>query len=299
MSTKIHHGYRLAAGTRLWEFLTALRATLNPIRDRLDAALLAEDCAAIIDWAQFDLARNTDETITDSGPVFQAWLAYEARQGKLKSSDHRHDPNRFNMSIGWDEPTRRHLLLVYSEQKALVEAFTAMPAVEEYSYWDNSDRPGTQTRNSWDERGATWKRIMPIGTVPADTMLTFELRPTPNVSAEVVGWGTGDRQMILDQMPTPQRRARVVLRHALINALRPQTLNAGDFSELTRVVQTADRLAAEHAEALTDHIAPIGPGALDKPFSPDAAASKSAQTALEAMVRRLVDSLAAPQEAAK
>ena len=49
MSTKLHHGYRLAAGTDPFRFIAIARPSLDAARDRADAALLAERAVDIID----------------------------------------------------------------------------------------------------------------------------------------------------------------------------------------------------------------------------------------------------------
>ncbi|GAA4035106.1 hypothetical protein GCM10023063_19340 [Arthrobacter methylotrophus] len=174
MSTKIHNGYRLAEGTNVFAFIRRVRAALDPVRDRVDGALLARLFTNAVDscWLR-------GETVPPR-LAFTAFNKWEDEQKKLADTARMKDPNRFEMCLGEDPETGRILVRLYTERTAMRDAFEAMGEVEPYSYWNNYDAPAALTEDQWEERRSAWERVMPDYAPPAETMLTFVLRTDAN-----------------------------------------------------------------------------------------------------------------------
>lgn len=242
MSTKIYNGYRLAAGTNLFEFTRRVRALIDPIRDEVDAALLARLSANAVDtcWLR-------GETVP-SMLTFITFMKWEEEQKKLEDTDRRKDPHRFELCLGEDPETGRILVRLYTDRPAMREAFEAMEEVEPYSYWNNADEPAGVTVEQWNERGAAWERVMPGYLPPAETMLTFVLRSEGNPRTMMMcNFEGGAAGPVLKAVPSRAARALNVARtryvHQLVNAHGVDELAALRHAMATRVAGELRTLA--------------------------------------------------------
>lgn len=214
MSTKIHNGYRLADGINPFEFARRVRAVLDPIRDRADGALLANLFATAVDnhWVNGQAVP----------PVlaFTAFNDWEDRQSHLNEDSRFHDPNGFEMCLGEDPASGRILVRAYTQRTDMADAFSAMPDVEPYSYWNNSDAPGHLTEEDWAEREAAWSRVLPDYAAPAEHMLSFEHRTLANPdSLMLCTMGGGAEDPVLTRFPDRLTRARNAASTAYIRYL--------------------------------------------------------------------------------
>lgn len=179
MSTKLHHGHRLAAGADLDTFLSALPAVMSPVRDRLDAERVL---------------RKAVESVDDADRLGRDRPAEPAREALTKILAEEADPrnarnvwgswNEVDLSYGTDPDTGRTMILIFAVEDAYTEALRAMPQVEAYGYWNNSDsRPDGVSEREWEDRRKAWARTLPTG-VPADSMDSWGLeKPEGRVEA--------------------------------------------------------------------------------------------------------------------
>lgn len=243
MSTKIHNGYRLAAGTNLFDFTRRVRALIDPIRDDLDAALLAKLLTNAVDtcWLKGQTVPPVLSVMT-----FSRW---EDSQAKLKDENREKDPNRFEMCLGEDPATGRILVRLYTDQQVMVDTFEAMNEVESYSYWNNADEPEGTTPEQWDERRAAWDRVMPAYTAPAESMLTFTLRSGSNPRTMMLcAVDGGENDPVLTRVPGRAERAMNVARtrylHLLMNTHNVNALAAFRHSLTSRIKDELKSVAA-------------------------------------------------------
>lgn len=170
MSTKIHHGHRLALGTDVEAFLAALPTVMSPVRDRLDMARIIKKALTRVDEAD---RRNVPRPKAPAREVLAEILADEANPrnaGTVWSGW-----NEVSLSWGTDPGTGRTMLLLHATEKAAYsDALRSMPGVEPYPYWNNSDHPDDVTEAEWAERKAAWNRMIPRYSV-SDTMQEWEL----------------------------------------------------------------------------------------------------------------------------
>lgn len=236
MSTKIHNGYRLAAGTDLFEFTRRVRELIDPIRDELDADLLARLFTGAVDtlWLK---GEGVPPMLS-----FTTFSQWEDGQSKLKDEDRQKDPNRFELCFGEDPDTGRILVRLYTDQSAMAGAFESMDEVEEYDYWDNADEPNRTTPEQWDERRAAWDRVMPDYTAPAESMLTFTLRSESNPGTMMLcALRGGADDSVLKKIPGRTERAVNIARtryvRLLVNTHGVDTLAAFKHSLTARIKQ--------------------------------------------------------------
>ncbi len=221
-----------------------VRAVMNPVRDRLDAKVLAEAAVRLIDDA--DLAGAA----RPKSPLAKAFMEFDEQQHKAGKGSWEHDPNRFEMSLGQDAKTGRVLVLVRAERPEFRDAFAAMDEVAEYAYWNNADQPEGITESEWRQRKDAWNRVLPGAGVPADTMLDMRLRVDHFVGMLTLAQHKdGVHPLILDTLPTREQRARRLLRAARYRVAR-------DSDDLWGMMRTVERglpeVAADLAPLLSD-----------------------------------------------
>lgn len=203
MSTKIYNGYRLAEGISPFEFARRVRAVLNPIRDRADGALLANLFATAVD------NRWINGQATPPVLAFTAFNDWEDRQSHLHEDSRLHDPNGFDMRLGEDPATGRVLVRAYTQRTDMAAAFAAMPEIDPYSYWNNSDAPDHLKEDEWAECEAAWTRILPHYAAPAEHMLSFVLRTPANpITLTLCSMDGGEQDPVLTRFPDRATRAR-------------------------------------------------------------------------------------------
>ncbi|ACL42047.1 hypothetical protein Achl_4096 (plasmid) [Pseudarthrobacter chlorophenolicus A6] len=197
MSTKIYNGFRLAEGTDLDAFKSKVRDVIDPLRDQEDIKLLAIETAKYVDsrWLAGDPILP--------GTAAAAYAQWAEAQSKMSVYDYDHDLNRFELSIGTDPGTGSIMIIARAENHVLLDAFEALPEVEEYGYWDNNDSyPEGVTRADWKIREAAWDRTLP-GPRFSDSMDTWVLRDTVEIREE-----QRSVESFLPHIPDSEDRAR-------------------------------------------------------------------------------------------
>lgn len=248
MSTKLHHGCRLAAGTDVFAFIAKLRAVLDPIRDELDAARLADNAVGLVDNADL-MNEPRPET-----PHVQAVLNWFDEQEKVDPKSRYYDPHRFELAIGYDAYTDRHLLLPFVDAEELQLAFVGMPEVEPYFYRGSFDKPDYFSQEEWDGRHAAWTRVLGYKT-PKEAMLMMSLRNGPDAGSAFGEVFSADGAIRLkDIAPTKEKRAWRLSINIYTRWLAEQSEDVNpDTIKLIRQAGAADRTP------LTDLITPALP----------------------------------------
>jgi hypothetical protein len=236
MSTKLHHGYQLTVGTDPFAFIASARAALDPVRDRADAAMLAERAIDILDRAILKPEPTSDPdrfTAVTKTPLHRALSELNDEQSKLKENDWRRDPTRLELAIGRDPLTGRLGVLLFAEERLLIEAFRALPGIAEYGYWNNSDQPGGVTDAQWDERREFWDRVLPGYDPPSVAMFTWSLRGAHDTG--LIRLAGDSSPLILEAVREPDTRARQIARRAVSAAA------CTDVTDVDRVMTLVSR----------------------------------------------------------
>lgn len=173
MSTKIYHGYRLAAGTDIWEFTERLREQANVVRDRLDLEAIERAAEQL----------QAKRIIDGKGPFpdresrllagYHIWDEVNRKLGSSRLSD----PHQLDVTFIRDTATNRILALLYAGRET-TKVFELQPGVEEYGYWNNADPPADVTEDEWEERRVVWDRCLGWDP-PVRRGISFDLRGDP------------------------------------------------------------------------------------------------------------------------
>lgn len=152
MSTKIYNGYRLRTGT-IADLNALLRgfqaAALAASRDRM-AALCARYAVRCFDKQTIGMMD------ADKSPASEAFWHVMERQDNVRKTDRR-DPEVDLECMLSLFPHGEHVYVTLgSEQDIYEKLWEAVPGVEPYPYWNNTDRPSHVSEAEWEERGANW-----------------------------------------------------------------------------------------------------------------------------------------------
>lgn len=175
MSVKIHNGYRLTGPARdPFDLTAALTTTLRPTYRALYSATLARlACLTLDTW------NHITPPDAPSGPVATAWIEMHDAQHEIQKTRRRNPAMDFQCDLAVlrdpaDLDGPRYGLL-YTERPEYTKAFNAIPGVEAWPYWNNTDPPGETTTSEWETRRDTWARVLPGCTAPATIGLTWNL----------------------------------------------------------------------------------------------------------------------------
>lgn len=130
-------------------------------------------------------------------------------------------------------------LKVFAEAEQYAAAIAALPGVEDFSYWNNTDHPSVLTPAQWEVRATTWDRLLPGAGVPAERGLRYSTAYilAPSFAALF------DHRDLTEFIPTREVRART---HHAAPELLP-TITSEDLFDPTALLgtttTTADGLA--------------------------------------------------------
>lgn len=213
MSTRLGNGYRTRAGIDLLGLCERARVVFDPIRDRLDAARLAEIATLGIDDA------NASGSTLPKRPLRAAARAYRTEQEKEDSRYTWHDPHRAALWFGRDRLGGDVAILLVAGTTAYNDAFSSLVDVQPYPYWDGTDRPPDVSAAEWAQRRRFWDSVFPTGRY-GDARLQWDLRTGSDDGLDRVA----NELMGLAAANAPARHDRAVrlVRDALLAATAPR-----------------------------------------------------------------------------
>lgn len=148
MSTKIYDGCRLAEGVDLLEFTDKLRSVFLPIYDDVVTRWTVLFAAAVVKQA-----REKGEEPPRS-PLWAGFREFETveRLNQFRLTE-------FEVAFARDPLTRRIHARPYMDAEHYSEAWYALPEVEPYPYWNNTDQPDDVSDDEWEKRFRAWDRV--------------------------------------------------------------------------------------------------------------------------------------------
>lgn len=170
MSTKIYNGYRFHGDrAALGRLVEDLRTELGALALSGYIGELAREAAGYHDRAALGLPEACP---VGTAPLVQAEAYLAEQQAKLAKGLRSPRADFGSQLAVLDSPDGGPLyVLAYSERDELLEAWSSVPGVEHWPYWDNTDRPGDVSEAEWDRRRrawdavAGWKSPAEVGTV--------------------------------------------------------------------------------------------------------------------------------------
>ncbi len=165
MSTKIYNGFVIKTGdiTEVMQLLDEVGVLYDDAAKKYMHTLTAH---LIIDaWDGLSVGSIDEKDAEILKHYSLSWYAYEKilnAQKKIKETNQRDPAYDFelNILIFPKSYTDRTLAMVYGENKSFLECFTKHPKVEEYGWWNNSDKPNEVTDEQWDQREKDWQMVI-------------------------------------------------------------------------------------------------------------------------------------------
>lgn len=164
MSTKIINGFRFQSRdlVEIHDLVAAWRKTLAS-RHRADLAeLIADMCVDIIDGNAMEPMRFAGKS-----PYDEARSEIRTRQKEILGSGSRDPQVDFDFEVSILPHEGSVYGMVFSERQKWIDLWMDQDGLEDYSYWNNTDRPDDVTDAEWECRGKTWDAILlanPAGT---------------------------------------------------------------------------------------------------------------------------------------
>jgi hypothetical protein len=247
VSTKIYNAFRVTRGpAELFDFHRAVVRTIEETYTQLYLRLAVSLAVATIDehWiaAHVPGAPNShplSEIVPERSAPRHLLLLDTTRAmdrlGKfVVNSPHRFPGLDLSCEISYlvdDQDHTCFYLKVFSEAKEYVTAVASLERVEDFSYWNNTDRPEGLSKDLWQRRADTWDRLLPGFAAPAERGLSYSTSYilAPSFAALF------DRRDLSEFIPSRDERARA---HALDPELLP-LVTSGDLFDPTTLLGTS------------------------------------------------------------
>jgi hypothetical protein len=170
MSTKIYHGFRFRSSDifEIQNTVAAWRIELAELHRRELATLTGRMCAEMIDHHALNPKRHAGNI-----PFQVTKNEIRDRQKNITVTGYR-DPEvdfDFELTIF---PFEGHVYGVpFSDRSRWIVAWLNRPEVEDFSYWNNTDKPDTVSQEEWDHRQMVWDRILAVNPAETPAMAGF------------------------------------------------------------------------------------------------------------------------------
>lgn len=177
MSTKIYNGYRLKTDMSLRELhdlCMRIRQSVGKLCEELYFKKIAEIICNLLDMKEMKPSRleamvtrmAKDSRLHD----YPLWIVQNyilERQRQIKVTNLRDPEVDFDCKIVFFPISDKILLTLYAEKKEYFKAIEAFCEVEEYGYWNNTDRPKKLTDKQWEQRRIDWDEALGDSDIPS------------------------------------------------------------------------------------------------------------------------------------
>ena len=161
MSTKIYAAYRLKHSRDLWPLVHDIRAEgIKRIKRKLreiyrsfaaNVDVTSQAFQTSLKHAQGD---ETEARLRIAGDAIQKLYKAQSLQTGRDMFD-------FDVSIGVHAHKRRLYLIPYCDMqmRRVLDFLKKEPRLENYAYWDNTDKPRRVTAAAWEARARVWNVV--------------------------------------------------------------------------------------------------------------------------------------------
>lgn len=146
--------------------------------------------------------------IDDSEPL--TWFdLYRVAVDKDRQDEFWDPQHEHNLEVAYlkDEKTENIFVLVYGSRESR-EYFDSVYSEHEYFYWNNTDRPKELSEAEWDERKATWDRLVGYNS-PKVSGLTMTVMDSYEIAPRLAYYEDGNSF----RLPDMESRVRVLARN--------------------------------------------------------------------------------------
>lgn len=158
MSTKIYTAYRLKNGKNLWKFI---HKSKQQAKEGIEKILM-DTYRRWLDDQEF-----LEKIVKNYNPEDYTSLAFEmsdylTRKYKEQVTSPLRTP--FNMDVSYTvrESKGRYYIIPYCDgiMRNTLDFLREHEDLEEYSYWDNTDKPEEISQAKWNKRGDNWEKVI-------------------------------------------------------------------------------------------------------------------------------------------
>lgn len=156
MSTKIYTGFRFKTSNlrEIHEHFLEWRKRIDTLTREAKHRYLAKHAVENIDNA---IAYGKP---VPKNPLLEVDLEMNDAQAEIKKTGQRNVSVDFDFEVSVMPWGRKVYGIIFCEQSAWIDEFMSQPWVEEYGYWNNTDRPDHLTARQWERRRKTWNAIL-------------------------------------------------------------------------------------------------------------------------------------------
>lgn len=221
MSIKLYNGYKLPnmSVLELKHFFDDFRVKLKIEAEEKFIKRLAKDYCELLDLIYLGNVKEEN---------YKAWfkecrLFHEDRSilgnleelaidnfGKILSTRQRNPSYDFSCQVSIIPVHGYILCQIFEDSNEFLKIWESMKGVEEFGYWDNTDRPNNVSDEAWDLRYQTWKAALNDFSAPAECGFTFEFMPSEFSLTHLVYNLRNDEEVfykrILSHMPSYEFR---------------------------------------------------------------------------------------------
>lgn len=276
MSTKIHNGYRLAAGTSMFGLLRQIQAGVFPVYERLYSAAVTRQ--ATFDADDNLLGRTSEAgTVKAVSPLSAAIFAMDRAHAQIAKTGHRNPRLDFNFQVTvMPDPQSIYEMyaVIFTEQAEYRKVWEDLFCVEPFGYWNNTDRPADVTEDAWAERQQIWDRVIPSFAAPSTLGWTWSLiGEMHSVPKERL------LELAHELIPSKTDRAYRITRGELLDEMAPAGASIRQISSIINGEEFAAE-AEKRATALADELEDLRVEDLDdiRPLVAEIAARTQTQT---------------------
>jgi hypothetical protein len=217
MSTKIYNGYKFKTApslTELQKISFKIRDRVKPIAANLYYKRFIFEMVDAFDKNQYGYWDESMYFINQMrGELYSGVDMYLYKRIQHMEMKQERDPSvdfKFSYTVIPLQSRNEVLLLLYTEQKLLLEAFESMSEIEDYHYQNSSDRPKKISEKLWEQRRKDWDEALGGDgwATPAESGFTYE--PFTSGKFHFYGLSEVERERLNNLIPTIENRAKVI-----------------------------------------------------------------------------------------
>lgn len=165
MSTKIYVAYRIRPGIKFWHVVeTIKRQAKHDVKERLlafvDELAPNVETASSEDYQLFLSHTGDEQAAREMAAASGIRKLYRSQLGNAERN-----PFNFDVSISAHEHRGQVHLIPFCDMtmRNVLDFMANMPELEDFAYWNNTDKPESISDEEWDQRRDTWDAIHSAG----------------------------------------------------------------------------------------------------------------------------------------
>ncbi|NTF17813.1 hypothetical protein G6L37_05320 [Agrobacterium rubi] len=244
MSTKIYNGFKLREHdmARIHQILMDWRTELRLLHQQAASRFIAEIATNMIDEETLEPGCHKGET-----PFTKGLSLLWDMQAEVKKTQRRNPVVDFEFCISLLPFEGGIYGIAYTEQHAWRDLWMSKPFVEDFAYWDNTDKPDEVSEADWDERGRVWDAILASAILTAPSMAGFSADCTHETLFPEIG---GVMEMVPSFEDRSSRRAKFNVVGAEIDRLRRQEIERNPASTRMFAIEGMDWFQSDAGRAV-------------------------------------------------